>query len=82
MALLLVADFFAYEAMKESDRFEVEPLRPSRLGLVEFFVLHSIKGRGCRMTKSAIVEMKRAWNMNLGSNNRRRFLAKPGRAPA
>jgi hypothetical protein len=58
---LQVADFFAYEAMKESHRFEVEPLRSTRLSLVALRDLHSIQGRGFHITKHGIVELKRGF---------------------
>jgi hypothetical protein len=41
---LPVADFFPYEAMKESHRFEVEPLRSTRRSLVDV-TLHSNRGK-------------------------------------
>jgi hypothetical protein len=63
---LQVADFFAYEAMKESHRFEVEPLRSTRRSLVEFLGLHSVEGRGFHMTKSAIAEIKKGLELISG----------------
>ncbi len=60
---LQIADFFAYEAMKESHRFEVEPLRSTRLSLLALLSLHSIQGRGFHITKQGIAELKKGFEV-------------------